>query len=115
FVMAAPNPLSIAWSDPPAATTTIRVYVGGALVATRSPADGNVLVTKGVKAHGKLAIRVVAVGRSNRILATLRRSVIVLGANDQAFRRNVNRISRMWDSDDPAAVGVRACFRRLPG
>jgi hypothetical protein len=40
--------------------------------------------------------------------------VTVLGANDQAFRENVNRISRMWDNDDPAAVGVRACFRMMP-
>ena len=114
FVMAAPNPLSVAWSDPPAGTTTVRVYVGSTLVGSRSAA-GNVLVAKGLKKLGRNTIRVVAVGRSKRILATLRRSVVVLRWKDKAFSENVNHISRQWDDDDGAAVGVRACFRVLPG
>jgi hypothetical protein len=113
YVMAAPNPLSVAWSDPPAGTARIRVYLDGALAATSSPGQ-NVLVMKSVSKLGSHMIRVVAVASDGATLAKLREPVRVLRANNKAFRQNVNRISRLWGNDDADAVGARACFRMIP-
>jgi hypothetical protein len=114
FVKALPSPLSVAWSDPPAGTAAIRVYIDGTRVANRRPAAGNVLVTKGVSKLSTHTIRVVAVGSSKQPLATLREQVTVLGANNATFRQNVNKISRLWGDDEATAVGARECFRLLP-
>jgi hypothetical protein len=114
YVMAAPTPLSVAWSDPPPGTAAIQVYVDRRRVANYKPA-GNVFVTKGVTKLGTHMIRVVAVTGAKQPLATLRERVTVLGMRNALFRQNANRINREWGDDDADAVGVQACFRILPG
>jgi hypothetical protein len=112
YVKAAPSPLSVAWSDPPPGTATIRVYVDGAPVTSSGPTR-NVFVTESVKTLGVHTIGVVASARDGRVLAALREPVTVLAANDAAFRQNVHRISRLWGNDDAGVVYLRACFRIL--
>jgi hypothetical protein len=114
YVMAAPNPVSVAWSDPPPGTAAIRVYIDDKRVANRKPAAGNVFVTSGVSKLGTHTIRVVAVSGSKQKLATLRERVTVLSAKSAVFRQNANRISRLWGDDDADAVGVQACFVQAP-
>jgi hypothetical protein len=113
YVMASPSPLSVAWSDPPPGTASIRVYVNRTQVAYRKPA-GNILVSKALTELGTHTIRVDAVTGSKKVLATLREQVIVLGANDAVFRQNASHISRLWGNDGADAVPVRACFRLMP-
>jgi len=114
YVKATPSPLGVVWSDPPAGTAKIRVYVDGRLAATSGPGR-NVLVTNGIPKLGLHTIRVVALASGGGILAKLRAPVAVLAANDAAFRQNPNHLSRLWGNDDADAVGLRACFRILPG
>ncbi len=114
YVMAAPTPLSVAWSDPPPGTAAIRVYVDGKRVANRKPAAGNVFVTRGVSKLGSHAIRVVAVTGSKQRLATLREQVTALSAKNAVFRANANHLSRLWGDDDADATGVQACFVQTP-
>jgi hypothetical protein len=113
YVMAAPSPLSVAWSDPPPGTAAIRVYIDRTQVANRRP-TGNVLVAKALRNLGTHTIRVVALTRSKQVLATLREQVTVLGANNLVFRQNVQHISRLWGDDNSDAVPVQACFRLMP-
>jgi len=114
YVMAAPSPLSVSWSDPPPGTVKIRVFVDGRLVASQLPDAGNVLVTSGITTLGLHMIRVVPARRNGTPIARLREQVNVLGANNAAFRQNDQHISRLWGNDDASAVPIEACFRRLP-
>ena len=111
YVKQAPSPLSVAWSDPPPETASIRVYIDRIQIANRKPAGGNVLVARGVTKLGTRTIRVVALTRSKQVLATLTEVVTVLGAKNAAFRQNVQHISRLWGDDETDVDAVRACFR----
>ena len=112
YVKATPSPLSVAWTDPPAGTATINVYVDDTLAASKRPGR-NVLVTKGVSTLGLHTISVVALASDGGILASVSEPVNALAANDLTFRQNVNGISRLWGNDDSDAVAVRACFRMV--
>jgi len=110
YVMAAPSPLSVAWSNPPPGTATLRIYLDGKLVA--SSTGGNVVVApSGISSRGLHMIRVVAVSSNGGILATRKEPVTALAADDPTFVQNVNGIPRLWDNDEATGVGVRACFR----
>jgi len=110
YVKAAPSPLSVAWSDPPAGTAKIRLFIDGKLTASKG-VGGNVLVTSGITQLGVHTLRVDAVTAAGVPLARLREQVTVLGANNPTFRDNANRISRLWGDDEATGVGARACFR----
>lgn len=110
YVKAAPSPLSVAWSDPPAGTKKVRVYVDGVSAKSRG-AYRNVFVTQGVRTLGAHTIQVVADARDGSVLGSVSEQVTALAPNDATFRQNVNHISRLWGNDDSGAVGVRACFR----
>ena len=112
YVKATPSPLSVAWSDPPAGTATINVYVGNRLAGS-SNTGGNVLVAQGIRKPGWHKIRVDAVANDGEVLASLSEPVTALAGNDWTFRQNINGISRLWGNDDSDAVAVRACFRMI--
>jgi hypothetical protein len=112
YVQADPNPLSVSWSDPPAGTTAVRVFVDVTLVANGSSA-GNVLVTSGIRKLGLHTIQVVAVDSNGQILASTDEQVDVLSATDAVFRQNPNKVSRIWGSDDADATNPPACYREL--
>jgi hypothetical protein len=114
FVKQAPSPLSVAWSDPPSGTASVRVYIDRIQIANRKPTTGNVLVARGVTKLGTRTIRVVALTRSKQVLATVSEPVTVLGANNATFRQNVIHISRLWGDDETDEAAVRACFRVIP-
>ncbi|MDX6482092.1 MAG: hypothetical protein QOG85_2602 [Gaiellaceae bacterium] len=96
YVMAAPNPLSVSWSDPPAGTATIEVSVDGVVVSTNT-ADRNVrVVSAGINALGSHTIAVAALSSTGDVLAKLTEPVIALSPADAAFSQNQHHISRMW-------------------
>ena len=112
YVMSNPSPLSVAWSDPPHGTASIRVYIDRRQIANRKAA-GNVLVASDVATLGTHTIRVVALTRSKHVLATLREQVTVLGAKNAVFRQNQARINRLWGDDNSGDVPVQACWVKL--
>lgn len=76
-IRAYPNPLSVAWSDPPAGTSKVEVVVDGTRIVGAS-ARGNVLVTNGIRKPGSHSILVVAVDKRGGFLATAGERVDVL-------------------------------------
>lgn len=106
---ASPTPLSVAWSDPPAGTSAVNVYVDDVLVGTGAT-NSNVFAGPGVATLGAHTIRIDAVKSDGSVLDTLSEPVTVLAASDPAFLQNVQGISRLWGDDESGTEPVQACF-----
>ncbi len=94
-IEAAPNPLSVAWSDPPERTATLEVVVDGTPVANTT-GPRNVLVADGISRLGWHRITVLALAKGGRVLASASARVDVLSHTDRTFRHNAIHVNRQW-------------------